>query len=45
MPRHETGKLHKRLLRDRYWAGSGPRIWRFDRGERAAERREGISRG
>jgi long-chain acyl-CoA synthetase len=26
MPRHETGKLYKRLLRDRYWAGTGRRI-------------------
>jgi long-chain acyl-CoA synthetase len=23
LPRHPTGKLYKRLLRDRYWAGSG----------------------
>lgn len=22
MPRHETGKLYKRLLRDRYWQNS-----------------------
>ncbi|MBX3707843.1 MAG: AMP-binding protein [Pseudomonadales bacterium] len=26
MPRHETGKLYKRLLRDRYWAGSDRKI-------------------
>ncbi|MEZ5559016.1 MAG: AMP-binding protein [Pseudomonadales bacterium] len=26
MPRHETGKLYKRVLRDRYWQGSGRRI-------------------
>ncbi|MCP5179122.1 MAG: AMP-binding protein [Pseudomonadales bacterium] len=26
MPRHETGKLYKRLLRDRYWQGSDRRI-------------------
>jgi long-chain acyl-CoA synthetase len=26
MPRHETGKLYKRLLRDRYWQGSARRI-------------------
>ena len=25
-PRHETGKLYKRLLRDRYWEGSGRNI-------------------
>ncbi|MBL6716435.1 MAG: AMP-binding protein [Pseudomonadales bacterium] len=24
LPRHPTGKLYKRLLRDRYWAGHGP---------------------
>ena len=26
LPRHPTGKLYKRLLRDRYWGGSGSRI-------------------
>ncbi|MGH9246272.1 MAG: AMP-binding protein [Acidimicrobiales bacterium] len=26
LPRHPTGKLYKRLLRDRYWAGHGSRI-------------------
>jgi acyl-CoA synthetase (AMP-forming)/AMP-acid ligase II len=26
LPRHETGKLYKRLLRDRYWAGRGSNI-------------------
>lgn len=26
LPRHETGKLYKRLLRDRYWAGEARRI-------------------
>jgi long-chain acyl-CoA synthetase len=26
MPRHETGKLYKRLLRDRYWQGSTRKI-------------------
>jgi long-chain acyl-CoA synthetase len=26
MPRHPTGKLYKRLLRDPYWEGSGRRI-------------------
>jgi long-chain acyl-CoA synthetase len=26
LPRHPTGKLYKRLLRDRYWTGSGRRI-------------------
>ena len=26
MPRHETGKLYKRLLRDRYWEGTGRKI-------------------
>jgi long-chain acyl-CoA synthetase len=26
MPRHPTGKLYKRLLRDPYWQGSGRRI-------------------
>jgi long-chain acyl-CoA synthetase len=26
LPRHETGKLYKRLLRDPYWAGTGRRI-------------------
>ncbi len=25
-PRHETGKLYKRLLRDKYWAGTGRTI-------------------
>ena len=25
-PRHETGKLYKRLLRDRYWEGTGRKI-------------------
>ncbi len=25
-PRHETGKLYKRLLRDKYWEGTGRRI-------------------
>jgi long-chain acyl-CoA synthetase len=25
-PRHETGKLYKRLLRDRYWQGQGRTI-------------------
>ncbi len=26
MPRHETGKLYKRLLKDPYWEGSGRKI-------------------
>jgi long-chain acyl-CoA synthetase len=26
LPRHPTGKLYKRLLRDRYWKGTGRRI-------------------
>jgi long-chain acyl-CoA synthetase len=26
LPRHPTGKLYKRLLRDRYWAGHSSRI-------------------
>jgi fatty-acyl-CoA synthase len=26
LPRHPTGKLYKRLLRDRYWGESGSRI-------------------
>lgn len=26
LPRHATGKLYKRLLRDRYWGGDGARI-------------------
>jgi long-chain acyl-CoA synthetase len=26
LPRHETGKLYKRLLRDAYWAGTGRKI-------------------
>jgi len=26
LPRHETGKLYKRALRDRYWAGMASRI-------------------
>jgi acyl-CoA synthetase (AMP-forming)/AMP-acid ligase II len=26
LPRHETGKLYKRLIRDRYWAGHAKRI-------------------
>jgi acyl-coenzyme A synthetase/AMP-(fatty) acid ligase len=26
LPRHPTGKLYKRLLRDRYWAGRSTRI-------------------
>jgi long-chain acyl-CoA synthetase len=26
MPRHETGKLYKRLLRDRYWQGQTRKI-------------------
>ena len=26
LPRHPTGKLYKRLLRDRYWEGRGSRI-------------------
>jgi long-chain acyl-CoA synthetase len=26
LPRHPTGKLYKRLLRDEYWAGSGRHI-------------------
>jgi acyl-CoA synthetase (AMP-forming)/AMP-acid ligase II len=26
LPRHETGKLYKRLLRDRYWTGRESRI-------------------
>ena len=26
LPRHETGKLYKRLLRDRYWSGRESRI-------------------
>ncbi|HEU5083500.1 MAG TPA: acyl-CoA synthetase, partial [Acidimicrobiales bacterium] len=25
-PRHPTGKLYKRLLRDRYWEGAGRTI-------------------
>jgi long-chain acyl-CoA synthetase len=25
-PRHETGKLYKRLLRDKYWEGTGRKI-------------------
>jgi acyl-CoA synthetase (AMP-forming)/AMP-acid ligase II len=24
LPRHPTGKLYKRLLKDEYWAGHGP---------------------
>ncbi|MEI9932681.1 MAG: hypothetical protein WDM89_19645 [Rhizomicrobium sp.] len=24
LPRHPTGKLYKRLIRDRYWAGATP---------------------
>ena len=26
LPRHPTGKLFVRQLRDRYWKGRGPRI-------------------
>lgn len=26
LPRHETGKLYKRLIRDRYWAGHAKRV-------------------
>jgi long-chain acyl-CoA synthetase len=26
LPRHPTGKLYKRLLRDRYWQGYGSRL-------------------
>jgi acyl-coenzyme A synthetase/AMP-(fatty) acid ligase len=26
LPRHATGKLYKRVLRDRYWKGRGSRI-------------------
>ena len=26
LPRHETGKLYKRLLRDKYWEGTGRKI-------------------
>ena len=26
MPRHPTGKLYKRLLKDRYWGGRESRI-------------------
>jgi len=26
LPRYPTGKLYKRLLRDRYWAGTGRQI-------------------
>jgi long-chain acyl-CoA synthetase len=26
LPRHPTGKLYKRLLRDKYWAGQERRI-------------------
>ena len=26
LPRHETGKLYKRLLKDRYWGKSSVRI-------------------
>ncbi|MET0371635.1 MAG: acyl-CoA synthetase [Sphingobium sp.] len=26
LPRHETGKLYKRLIRDRYWEGNATRI-------------------
>jgi long-chain acyl-CoA synthetase len=26
LPRHPTGKLYKRLLRDRYWQGRSTRI-------------------
>jgi long-chain acyl-CoA synthetase len=26
LPRYPTGKLYKRLLRDRYWAGHQTRI-------------------
>ena len=26
LPRHPTGKLYKRLLRDRYWQGHASRI-------------------
>lgn len=26
LPRHPTGKLYKRLLKDRYWGGHGTRI-------------------
>jgi long-chain acyl-CoA synthetase len=26
LPRHPTGKLYKRLLRDRYWAGHASKI-------------------
>ncbi|WP_293899226.1 acyl-CoA synthetase [Phenylobacterium sp.] len=26
LPRHQTGKLYKRLIRDAYWAKDGPRV-------------------
>jgi long-chain acyl-CoA synthetase len=26
LPRHPTGKLYKRLLRDKYWAGHASRL-------------------
>ena len=26
LPRHATGKLYKRLLKDRYWAGHASKI-------------------
>jgi long-chain acyl-CoA synthetase len=26
LPRHPTGKLYKRLLRDKYWAGHASKI-------------------
>jgi long-chain acyl-CoA synthetase len=26
LPRHPTGKLYKRLLRDKYWAGHGSKL-------------------
>jgi acyl-CoA synthetase (AMP-forming)/AMP-acid ligase II len=26
LPRHATGKLYKRLIRDRYWGKTGSRI-------------------
>ena len=26
LPRHATGKLYKRLIRDAYWGKEGPKI-------------------
>ena len=26
LPRHPTGKLYKRLLRDKYWEGAGRKL-------------------